>query len=100
MINQHTIFEIYRLANEGLSVRKIAHRVHLNRKTVTRYLDDPNPKSAAVKRPSKLDPFKEEILKMLEIDPKASAVVIAQRIASLGFDGEVTILKEGTLLKY
>jgi transposase len=94
MIDQRTIFEIYRLANEGLSVRKIAHRVHLNRKTVTRYLDDPNPTRAAVKRPSKLDPFKEEISKMLEIDPKASAVVIAQRIAPLGFDGEITILRD------
>jgi len=31
---------------------------------------------------------------MLEIDPKASAVVVAQRIAPLGFDGEVTILRD------
>ena len=31
---------------------------------------------------------------MLELDPKASAVVILQRIASLGFDGEVTILRD------
>jgi transposase len=93
MIDQHSIFEIHRLANEGLSIRKIARRVNLNRKTVIRYLDDPNPTRPVIKRPSKLDPFKEEISKMLEIDPKASAVVIAQRIASLGFDGEITILR-------
>ncbi|NIN92268.1 helix-turn-helix domain-containing protein, partial [bacterium] len=44
MIDQHTIFEIHRLANEGLSIRKIANRVNINRKTVARYLYDPNPK--------------------------------------------------------
>ncbi len=94
MIDQHTIFEIHRLANEGLSIRKIANRVNINRKTVARYLYDPNPKRPAIKRPSKLDPFKEEISKMLQIDHKASAAVILQRIASLGFDGEITILRD------
>lgn len=92
MIDQHTIFEIHRLANEGLSIRNIAARVKVNRKTVARYLDNPNPTRPVIKRSSKLDPFKEEITKMLKIDPKASAVVILQRIAPLGFDGEITIL--------
>jgi transposase len=94
MIDQHTIFEIHRLANEGLSIRRIANRVNINRKTVARYLYDPNPKRPLIKRPSKLDPFKEEISKMLQIDHKASAAVILQRIASLGFDGEITILRD------
>jgi len=94
MIDQRTIFEIHRLANEGLSARRIAHRLTLNRKTVVRYLHDPNPAKAARKRGSKLDPFKEEIERMLAIDPKASAVVIGQRIASLGFHGEITILRD------
>ena len=94
MIDQRTIFEIHRLANEGLSIRIIANRVNLNRKTVARYLSDPTPQRPLIKRPSKLDPFKEEISEMLQIDPKASAVVICQRIANLGFDGEITILRD------
>jgi len=94
MIDQRTIFEIHRLTNEGFSTRKIARHLNLHRKTVARYLNDPNPKRPVIKRSSKLDPFKEEISKMMEIDPKASAVVILQRIASLGFDGEVTILRD------
>lgn len=94
MIDQRTIFEIHRLSNEGLSIRVIANRVNLNRKTVTRYLNDPNPKRPIIKRPSKLDPFKEEISEMLQTDPKASAMVILQRIADLGFDGEITILRD------
>ena len=94
MIDQRTIFEIHRLANEGLSARRIANHLKLNRKTVVRYLTDPNPTRPVVKRASKLDAFKQEIERMLEIDPKASAVVIGQRIASRGFDGEITILRD------
>ena len=94
MIDTRTIFEIHRLANEGLSVRRIARSLKLNRKTVVRYLTDPNPKRPAIKRASKLNPFKQEIERMLEIDPKASAVVILQRITSLGFDGEISILRD------
>jgi transposase len=94
MIDQRTIFEIHRLANEGLSARRIGNQLTLNRKTVARYLTDPNPTRPTRKRGSKLDPFKQEIESMLAIDPRASAVVIAQRIASLGFDGEITILRD------
>jgi transposase len=94
MIDQRTIFEIHRLANEGLSARRIATRLTLNRKTVVRYLRDPHPTRPSMKRASKLDPFRDEIERMLQIDPKASAVVIGQRIASLGFDGEITIVRD------
>ena len=94
MISQRMVFEIYRLSNEGYSVRRIARTLTLNRKTVFKYLEDPNPKRSVIKRPSKLDPFKQEISNMLDIDPKASAVVICQRITSLGFDGEITILRD------
>jgi transposase len=94
MIDQRAIFEIYRLANEGLSMRKIAKTLHLDRKTVTKYLGNPDPKRVPVTRTSKLDPFKDEIERMLKTDPKASAVVIHQRIAELGYNGEMTILRD------
>jgi len=94
MIDRRTIFEIHRLFNEGLSARKIARSLNLHQKTVAKYLTDPNPTRPVIERASKLDPFKEEIKAMLAIDPKASAVVIAQRIASLGFNGEITIVRD------
>jgi transposase len=93
MIDKRTVFEIHRLANEGLSIRKITQTLQLSRKTVAKYLKDPNPKKPTIKRNSKLDPFKDEITRMLEIDPKASAVVIRQRILELGFKGEITIVR-------
>jgi transposase len=94
MINRHTVFEIHRLYHEGLSKQRIADTLHLDPKTVRKFLIDPQPKRPPIIRPSKLDPFKEEINRLLEIDPKASAAVILQRIAPLGFDGRMTILKD------
>jgi hypothetical protein len=41
MINQRAIFDIHRLANDGLSVRKIAATLGLDRQTVQKYLDNP-----------------------------------------------------------
>jgi len=43
MIDKRTIFEIHRLAHEGLSVRKIAKSLGMSRQTTSTYLDDPNP---------------------------------------------------------
>jgi transposase len=94
MIDRHTVFQIHRLYREGLSKQRIADTLHLNRKTVRKFLTDPDPKRPPVRRPSKLDPFKEEIHRLLHIDPKVSSAVILQRIVPLGFDGGMTILKD------
>jgi hypothetical protein len=61
MINRHTIFEIHRLYHEQLSKQRIADTLHLDPKTVTKFLIDPEPKRLPITRPSKLNPFKEEI---------------------------------------
>jgi DNA-binding NarL/FixJ family response regulator len=61
MIDRRTVFDIHRLAHDGLSVRKIAARLGLNRQTVQNYLDDPGPHLAQRTRTSKLDPFKDDI---------------------------------------
>src|SRR5271157_5813457 len=50
--------------------------------------------TAPRQRASKLDPFKPTIAEWLTQDPTASAVVIAQRLRPLGFDGGMSILKE------
>ena len=39
MIDRRTIFDIHRLAHDGLSVRKIAATLGLSRPTVHKYLD-------------------------------------------------------------
>jgi transposase len=59
-----------------------------------KYLDDPSLTRASFTRSSQLDPFKDEIARLVEIDPMASAVVIRQRLAAQGFEGGITIVRD------
>lgn len=93
MMEKRTVFEIHRLAHEGLSVRKIAATLGLDRQSVQKYLDDPAPQAAERIRVSPLDPFKDDIARLLETDPKASAAVIRQRLEARGFDGGLTMVR-------
>jgi len=94
MTDRETVFEIHRMHLEGMSNRRIARNLKLNRKTVARYLQDPHPSAVRSKRPSKLDPFKEQIDALLEKDPSVSAVVVKQKLEESGFVGGVTIVKD------
>jgi len=94
MIKPREVFEIHRMANEGLCITNIARLLRLSRKTISKYLKDPSLKKTIVKRPSKLDPFKNEIARLLEIDSTVSAVVIYHHITKLGFDGEISTLRK------
>lgn len=94
MIEARTVFEIHRLKEQGFSIRQIAKLLHLNRKSVTRYLNNPFPAKPVIQRDSKLDPFKEDIRRLLNDYPSASAVVIKQRIEQLGFAGGITIVRD------
>ena len=76
MIDRRLIFEIHRMANEGLSGRKIARALKLDRTTVARYLADPNPAKPIVIRASKLAPFRDLIQSLLDRDRDASATVV------------------------
>lgn len=94
MIERRVIFEIHRMADSGFSIRRIANALHLDRQTVSKYLADPNPTRATVVKPSKLDPFKDQIHELLEKDREVSATVIHQRLKVQGFDGGLSILRD------
>ena len=94
MLDQRTIFEIHRLAHEGLSVRQIATTLGLRRQTPSTYLADPTPPRPLRPRSSQLDPFKDALTHLLEIDPKVSAVVLRQRLAEQGFTGGITMVRQ------
>lgn len=95
VMDSEKINTIYRLHHEEKwSVRRIARELHIARKTIKKYLRFP----AAVPRlrkprKSKLDDFKPFIRELVEKDPKASAVVIAERLRPLGYAGEISILR-------
>lgn len=94
MIDKRTIFDMHRLAHDGLSVRQIALTLGIDRRSVQKYLNDPSLKRATFIHASKLDPFKDEINRLLESAPKVSAVVIRQRLEAQGFDGGITIVRD------
>jgi transposase len=95
MLTTEQINTIHRLHwSEHWSVRKIARHLHLGRRTIAQYLAAPARRAAPRQRTSKLDPFKPTITELLEQDPQASAVVIAQRLRPLGFTGGLSILKD------
>ncbi len=95
MINRRTLFEIHRLKDMQFSIRQIAKTLNLDRGTVARHIKHPDitrkPKRG---RPSKLDPFREDIKEMVDQYPRVKAPVVLREISGKGFDGEITILRE------
>ena len=95
MLTPDQISEIHRLHwVEKWSLRKIAQRLRIGRRTLTKYLETPAQKPSRRDRASKLDPFKAAIAELLQQDPSANAPVIAQRLRPLGYDGGITVIKD------
>ena len=79
---------------KGLSANQIADELGLDPRTVSKWLQEKRfRKRAPIVRPSKLDPFKGAIVRMLEAH-NYSAAQILQKIREEGFSGGYTIVKE------
>ena len=78
----------------GLSVTQIARELGLDDRTVARWLaqDKFRPRQAAA-RPSKLDPFKGQIVRWLQSHPYTAAQIFL-RLREAGYDGKETIVKD------
>lgn len=94
MIGRETVFLIHQMKRQGDSIQTICRELRLSHKTVTKYLSDPNPERPKQTRKSKLDPFRDEIQRLLNNHPKISAVVVLRHLKELGFDGEITIVRD------
>jgi transposase len=88
--------EIRRMAEvEGLSQREIHRRTGLHRKTIRRALrSDEPPSYSRPPKGSKLDPFKDEINRLLKADPRLPSQRIRELIGELGFEGGKTIVDD------
>jgi len=93
MVTVEQINSIHNLQSERWSLRRIARQLHMDTRTVKKYLQAPVQTPVSRPRASKLDTFKGAIDELLEKDPQASAAVIAQRLKPLGFTGGRTILQ-------
>lgn len=94
MIDKRTIFEIHRLKDLQWSERKIAGALRVSRKTVKKYLENPEQVHQTFTRASKLDPYRDLIDQFLEQDPKVKAPVVLQRLQQNGFGGQLTIVRD------
>src|SRR4051794_9530053 len=80
---------------DGLSIHEIVRRSGHDRNTVRRALrSDEPPRYERPLRPSKLDPFREEIKRLLQEDPRIPAKRIRELIEALGYAGGKSILDD------
>ncbi len=94
MINYELFCKIKSLKDKGLSGSKIAEELGLDQRTVNKWFETNQfNKRKSSPRKSKLDPFKHDILRMLETHP-FSATQVYQSINETGFEGGYTIVKE------
>jgi transposase len=79
----------------GLSQREIRRRTGLHRDTIRNAINSERPpKYERAPSGSKLDPFKEEIYRLLKADPTLPGQRVRELIAPLGFDGGKTIVDD------
>ena len=79
----------------GLSIKEIVRRTGRDRNTVRRALrSNEPPRYERRPGPSKLDPFKDEIHRLLKVDPKLPGQRIRELIEPLGYVGSKTILDD------
>jgi transposase len=78
---------------QGVSIKELHRRTGLHRETIRKALRSADPPQyARVPAPSKLDPFKDEIHRLLKEDARLPNVRVAELIAPLGYAGQQTIL--------
>lgn len=95
MIDYETYVRIRNyFTRDGLKYSQIADELGLDNRTVAKWANKERylPRRSA-KRPSKLDPYKNDIVRMLETHDFTGAQIY-QRIRENGFDGGITILTD------
>ncbi|EFK06129.1 integrase core domain protein [delta proteobacterium NaphS2] len=94
MIDYETFCQIKELKRNNLNAEQIARELSLNSRTVRKWVSEERymPRKSGW-RPSKLDPFKKDIIRDLEAYPYSAAQILA-RIREKGFEGGYSIVKK------
>jgi transposase len=94
MIDYHRFCQIKHLhAHDGLNASQIAQAVSLDRRTVAYWLTQEHFRPRKPRpHTSKLDPFKPDMVRLLERHPYSAAQVF-QRLREHGFDGSYELVK-------
>lgn len=98
MLTQEQSVEIKVLWRQGMGIRAIARELGISRKTVRRYLEDPNAGQYGPRapRPTKLAPFEAYLRGRIEAARPAwiPATVLKRELEERGYDGGISQLKE------
>lgn len=98
MLRSKTVNTIRDLAQRGLSIRGIVEETGIARNTVRKYLrhatrSDGSP-VARKKRSSKLDPYKDQILRWIQADHLFNCETMLMRLKEMGYTGAGSILRD------
>src|SRR6476660_7687706 len=93
MLRSRTMHTIHELAAQGKSLHAIARQRGLARNTVRKYVRGAAVPAARPTKPTKLDPFKEQILRWVQEDHLLNCVTMRERLRALGYTGGVSQLK-------
>jgi len=96
MIRLEGYMEMVQMRRNGVSISEISKRTGFDRKTVRKYLKEgfPVEKRSRKKRVSKLDPFKDYLLKRMLSDGVLNATVLLDEIRERGYSGGISILRD------
>jgi orotate phosphoribosyltransferase-like protein len=88
MIDYEMLLQIKRYHEQrGLTETQIARELNLDARTIRKWLEEEKFRQrSASTRSGKLDPFKDTIIRMLELHPYTAAQIF-QKIGEEGFDG-------------
>jgi transposase len=85
---------IRELAVQGKPIRRIADELGLARNTVRKYLRGGLEARSRPKRPSKLDPFKEQLQRWVCEDHLTNCETLVGRLQAAGYVGKTTLVKD------
>ena len=94
MLRSGIVNTIREMAVQGKPVRAIARELGLARNTVRKYVRGPTEAAARPPRPSKLDPYKEQIRQWMQEDHLYNCQTMYRRLGEHGYSGRRSILKE------
>jgi transposase len=89
-----TVHTIRELSRSGKPIRAIARELGVARNTVRKYVRGVPMATPRRRRPSKLDPFKDQIRRWVEQDHLRNCEELYRRLVALGYTGKISILKD------
>src|SRR5215831_5543708 len=91
MIRSSLVHTIQEMILQGKSQRAVARELGLARNTVSKYAHGAPPAKPRPRRGSKLDPFRAQVHRWVEVDPLYNCETLFQRLQALGYTGKISI---------